>query len=181
MCQRFAVTTCATCVLALVGVPGGCLPGPADQPAANDSSLVRVATYNTQCIVPEMDESTLAKISSVADDVVNCLDDVAGFLSDPAKLALIGIDAINPFDFRDEAVDRVMQRAKDIADYIKEHPQYATACDLQAYAQPEPPLPYWRTIRSLLDEAAAAVCQQQTEPSPALAAADVAADRLLAK
>ncbi len=65
--------------------------------------------------------------------------------------------------------------------YIQDHPQYATACDLQAYAQPEPALPHWRAIRSLLDEAAAAVCQQETEPAPALSAADVAADRLLAK
>jgi multiple sugar transport system substrate-binding protein len=65
--------------------------------------------------------------------------------------------------------------------YIEEHPQYATACDLQAYAQSEPALPHWGSIRSLLGEAAAAVCQQETDTASALAAADVAADRLLAR
>ncbi len=65
--------------------------------------------------------------------------------------------------------------------YIDEHPQYATACELQAYAQAEPALPHWGSIRSLLDTAAATVCQQETDPASALAAADVAADRLLAK
>ncbi len=65
--------------------------------------------------------------------------------------------------------------------YIDEHPQYARACELQAYAQTEPALPHWGSIRSLLGEAAAAVCQQETDPASALGAADVAADGLLAR
>jgi len=124
MRHQSTVVICATCLLSLFGVPGGCLPDPDGSGKAepNDSAVVRVVTYNTQCIVPEMDESLLAKISSAADDVVNCLGDIGGFIVDPVKLALIGIDVVNPFDFRDEAVDRSMQRAKDIVKYIKEHP-----------------------------------------------------------
>jgi len=71
--------------------------------------------------------------------------------------------------------------APEMEAYFEQNPQYKTACDLWAYAQPEPALRRWCDISILLAEAAAAVCQEHTNPAEALAAADVAADDLLSR
>jgi ABC-type glycerol-3-phosphate transport system substrate-binding protein len=65
--------------------------------------------------------------------------------------------------------------------YLEQNPQYKAACDLRAYARPDPAVRMWQSIRTLLADAAAAVCQEQINPEDALAAADAAADSLLAE
>ncbi len=62
--------------------------------------------------------------------------------------------------------------------YLEQNPQYAAACELLAHAQPEPLLPNWSQIRSLLADTAASICSGSAEPADALAAAQSAADRL---
>jgi ABC-type glycerol-3-phosphate transport system substrate-binding protein len=63
--------------------------------------------------------------------------------------------------------------------YLEENPQYGTACDLRSFALTEPATVRWQAVRELLTSAATSVCEGQTEPADALAAADAAADRLL--
>ncbi|MBC7261432.1 MAG: extracellular solute-binding protein, partial [Chloroflexi bacterium] len=70
---------------------------------------------------------------------------------------------------------------QEMKDYFAQNPQYELACQWMAYAQAEPAIPKWREIRELLVHAATMVCQGQAEPAEALAAADVAADNLLAR
>nr|MBC7244290.1 extracellular solute-binding protein [Chloroflexota bacterium] len=70
---------------------------------------------------------------------------------------------------------------EEMKSYLEQNPQYEAACQLMAYAQSEPAVPKWQSIRELLVNAAFAVCQSQAEPAEALAAADVAADNLLAR
>jgi ABC-type glycerol-3-phosphate transport system substrate-binding protein len=65
--------------------------------------------------------------------------------------------------------------------YLEQNPQYGTACGLLAFAATEPAIPQWLGIRSLLVNAAEAVCLGQAEPADALAAADSTADGLLAR
>jgi multiple sugar transport system substrate-binding protein len=65
--------------------------------------------------------------------------------------------------------------------YLEQNPQYETACGLLAFATTEPAIPKWQEIRALLVNAADAVCLGQAEPADALAAADTAADGLLAR
>lgn len=65
--------------------------------------------------------------------------------------------------------------------YLEQNPQYKTACGLLAFAETEPALPRWPDIRALLVNAAGMVCSGQAEPADALAAADTAADGLLAR
>jgi ABC-type glycerol-3-phosphate transport system substrate-binding protein len=65
--------------------------------------------------------------------------------------------------------------------YLEQNPQYAAACQLLAFAQSEPAVPRWQEVRALLVNAASAVCLGQAEPGDALAAADSAADSLLAR
>jgi len=63
--------------------------------------------------------------------------------------------------------------------YLKQNPQYATACELLAHAQAQPALPHWGEVRALLADAAASVCLTGEEPEAALAAADHAANSLV--
>jgi multiple sugar transport system substrate-binding protein/sn-glycerol 3-phosphate transport system substrate-binding protein len=63
--------------------------------------------------------------------------------------------------------------------YLEEKPQFGTACDLRSFALPEPATVRWLAVRELLTSAATSVCERQTQPADALAAADAAADRLL--
>jgi len=65
--------------------------------------------------------------------------------------------------------------------YLEQNPQFKTACTLLAYAATEPVLPGWSDLRALLVNAAGMVCTGQAEPDSALAAADTAADSLLAR
>ncbi|MBC7233152.1 MAG: extracellular solute-binding protein [Chloroflexi bacterium] len=69
----------------------------------------------------------------------------------------------------------------EMKDYLAQSPQYELACQLMAYAQAEPAVPKWQEIRELLVQAATMVCQGKADPAEALAAADVAADNLLAR
>ena len=71
--------------------------------------------------------------------------------------------------------------APEMQSYLERNPQYKTACGLLASASTEPVLPQWTDIRSLLVSAAGLVCSGQTEPAAALAAADTAAEALLAR
>jgi ABC-type glycerol-3-phosphate transport system substrate-binding protein len=65
--------------------------------------------------------------------------------------------------------------------YLEQNPQYKTVGGLLALAATEPAIPRWQEIRALLVNAAEAVCLGQAEPADALAAADTAADGLLAR
>ncbi len=65
--------------------------------------------------------------------------------------------------------------------YFEQNPQYKTACGLLAFAATEPAIPRWQEIRALLVNAAETMCSGQAEPADALAAADTAADGLLAR
>lgn len=65
--------------------------------------------------------------------------------------------------------------------YLEQNPHYRTACGLLAFATTEPAVPKWQEVRALLVNAAGMVCMGQTEPADALAAADTAADSLLAR
>jgi ABC-type glycerol-3-phosphate transport system substrate-binding protein len=71
--------------------------------------------------------------------------------------------------------------APEMEAYLEQNPQYKTACGLLALAATEPAIPRWQEIRALLVNAAEAVCLGQAEPQDALAAADTAADGLLAR
>lgn len=71
--------------------------------------------------------------------------------------------------------------APEMKDYFAQNPLYELACSWMAYAQTEPGVPKWTEVRELLVNAATMVCQGQAEPAEALTAADVAADRLLAR
>jgi ABC-type glycerol-3-phosphate transport system substrate-binding protein len=71
--------------------------------------------------------------------------------------------------------------APEMQAYLEQNPQYKTACGLLAFAATEPAIPRWQEIRALLVNAAEAVCLGQAEPADALAAADTAADGLLAR
>jgi len=65
--------------------------------------------------------------------------------------------------------------------YLEQNPQYQAASGMLAFAATEPAIPRWQEIRALLVNAAEAVCVGQAEPTDALAAADTAADGLLAR
>ncbi len=99
---------------------------PAPPPDTNtvpiQTAQVRVATFNTACIVPEMEEGLLGKLGSLTDVTIGCLDEISAFVGDVANLASIGIDAVNPLDWRDEVEDRVMDRAAQMAQYVKDRP-----------------------------------------------------------
>jgi len=69
--------------------------------------------------------------------------------------------------------------APQMEDYFQQNPQYETACRLLAHAQPEPAVPRWREVRSLLADAAATICLEATNPEDVLAAASIAAESLL--
>lgn len=69
----------------------------------------------------------------------------------------------------------------EMKDYFAQNPQYELACQWMAYAQTEPSVPKWADVRELLVNATTMICQGQAEPAEALAAADSAADNLLAR
>lgn len=69
----------------------------------------------------------------------------------------------------------------EMKEYCAQNPLYELACQWMSYAQTEPGLPRWTEVRELLVNAATMVCQSQAEPAEALAAADAAADVLLAR
>jgi len=78
-------------------------------------------------------------------------------------------------------VHKSSKDASEMQDYLKQNPQYGTACQLLGYARPEPAVPRWQGVRVLLVDAAAKVCLGQANPVDALAAADTAADSLLTR
>lgn len=65
--------------------------------------------------------------------------------------------------------------------YLEQNPHFKTACGLLAHAETEPVVPGWQEVRALLVDAAEMVCSGQAEPADALAAADTAADALVAR
>lgn len=73
------------------------------------------------------------------------------------------------------------QEVVEMKSYFEQNPQYGVACQLMAYAHSEPAVPKWQDIRELLVNTAIAICQSQADPTEALAAADIAADNLLAR
>lgn len=97
-------------------------PQPAAPQTPVQTAQVRIATYNTACIVPEMQDDLLSKLGSATDVAIGCLDEISAFVGDIANLASIGIDAVNPLDWRDEIEERVMDRAEQIAQYLKDRP-----------------------------------------------------------
>lgn len=110
--RRFALGTVAA---AICCTAGNCLPFPgAGQGVPNESARVRVATFNTRCIVPEMDDINVLTqvINALEKGVVLCEGTLAEIAGD--VLSLGGLT-----DTRGESRDRTRERAKAIAEIIK--------------------------------------------------------------
>ncbi len=107
----FALGTLAAAVCCMAG---NCLPFPgAGQGVPNESARVRVATFNTRCIVPEMDDLTIQT------QIINALE--KGAVLCDGTLAEIAGDILSVgglTDTRGESRDRTRERAAAIADLI---------------------------------------------------------------
>ncbi len=73
------------------------------------------------------------------------------------------------------------QEAPEMQAYLKQNPQYATACGLVGHGTTEPALPHWSSVADLLAQAVDTVSRGGSDPRAVLAAAQAAVDELPAQ
>lgn len=119
----FFLLVAASSILGMLGCLPILAPGPPTYTATFPTARIRVATFNTKCIVPEMSDDVMTHLDSIMEGKLPCLPTISGFIGDLINLAMIGIDTtgfFSPLDYREKIEDDVKFRADNIASYILE-------------------------------------------------------------